>query len=320
MNRNVLFRLWCIIIALSSCNSTHITEELGDEGVDEVNILIRPFEYENEISRASVDEYFQPIWEEKDTLGVYPTIGSQVEWPITSGYGESYAKFEGGGWAIKTNTYYHAYYPFNFYNRNSKAVPFSYIGQEQDGNNPQKHLGKYMFLATGPTISTKNIEKNKEEINFLLEHMGQIMIIELTLPEPTTYKSMSVYTNDNVFPIKKTFNLQTNNLEETIVEKSREVTLKLKNITTTKKNEKVTFYIVLPSVSENNYNHNLNVVIHDEYNFSYTAPLYKPDGTQAVTSMYRNTISYRFASPVLDKDFNMGVSNWGQGSNTQGSV
>ena len=63
------------------------------------------------------------LWEATDTVGIFPDKGSQAEFAMDEGAGMQTATFNGGGWALKAASTYAAYYPYNFYNRNLKAIP-----------------------------------------------------------------------------------------------------------------------------------------------------------------------------------------------------
>ena len=52
------------------------------------------------------------VWEATDTVGIYPNTGSQVYFNIVDGVGTSSVSFNGGGWALKSNSTYYSYYPF----------------------------------------------------------------------------------------------------------------------------------------------------------------------------------------------------------------
>ena len=107
MNRFLFLGLCCLFLIQSSCNSINVVEEIDykdiDKDINEVTINIQPFELDNVMSRAEINSSFKPTWAPKDTVGIFPTVGGQVEFPITEGFGTSGAKFNGGGWALKAN-------------------------------------------------------------------------------------------------------------------------------------------------------------------------------------------------------------------------
>ena len=55
-------------------------------------------------------------WAIGDTLGIFPNRGNQVEFPISAAQGTTSASFDGGGWALRNNASYAAYYPFSVWN------------------------------------------------------------------------------------------------------------------------------------------------------------------------------------------------------------
>ena len=53
----------------------------------------------------------QLVWSDKDTLGIFPTSGYQVPFPIESQAGTKNAYFDGGGWGLMSDGTYSAYSP-----------------------------------------------------------------------------------------------------------------------------------------------------------------------------------------------------------------
>ena len=84
-------------------------------------------------------EYF---WSARDTVGIFPSSGSQVFFVIEGAGGTSNADFDGGGWAFKVSSKYFSYYPFigDIYLDRSD-IPVSYVGQKQRGSE-ERRVGK----------------------------------------------------------------------------------------------------------------------------------------------------------------------------------
>lgn len=296
-----------ILVTLCSCSSNDALPGTRDEEVvDKIQVMIAPMEGEETSSRLMAnDDVSSYLWELNDTIGIFPTKGGQVEFVIDeSGAGGTFANFDGGGWGLKTAYNYSAYYPYNFYNRDAKAVPISYLGQIYDAQAEKEraHLRDYMFCACAP-ISTDG-----KLLSFNLAHLGNLMKLTLTLPEATSYTSFAVYTDAKVLPVKKNINLQTGTVTETVTELSDRLTVELKNVTTTKANEEVVVWIAFPSVSE--AEHPLKVVVYDRYGFAYVANILNAQGAQAYASFTANKWQRRFAAPVLGDGFQSGISGW----------
>ena len=98
---------------------------------------------------VSPTEGFVFQWAPCDTLGIYPVGGNQVDFPISDGIGTNTAVFDGGSWALRSSYTYAGYYPYsaNNYHKPQNAIPVSYKGQKQNGNNNLSGLGAYDFMA-----------------------------------------------------------------------------------------------------------------------------------------------------------------------------
>src|SRR5574344_1406152 len=87
-------------------------------------------------------------WVAKDTVGIFPDEGDQVNFAISEGVGTSTCVFDGGGWGLKGNSKYMAYYPFNRNNYISmgkkKDIRLSYIGESQEAKD-KIDLGQYDY-------------------------------------------------------------------------------------------------------------------------------------------------------------------------------
>ena len=312
------------VLTMCSCNPTGTMEEQHDV-TKQVSFTLTPIECEDVQSRISMDASANYSWEKNDIVGIFPTKGGQVDFSIPEEQvGKPTIKFDGGGWSLKSGQFYYAYAPFNFYNSNRKSIPFSYLGQEQDGNveDHRKHISNYLFFASIPA------KREDEALTLQFGHVGAVLNVSLTLPVATTYASMTIFTTNGakVLPVKKEFNLETTeingsvvSIDETVTEYSDRLTLNLKNVTTSEPNEVVDLCMAFPSFSADGVY--LGVVVYDIFGFKYSANLLRvDDGTHAKAIFSRNRYQKRKASPVLDENFNFGKNNWGQGSNTQGSI
>ena len=290
-----------LLVGFSSCVAEN--SDLGQE-IMEVSMEIKEVELDGAESRLAYETSTkQYLWEANDTLGVFPDAGGQVEFPINSdNVGTTYAKFDGGGWALRSNHTYSAYYPFNFYNRNAKAIPVSYMGQVQDGNNSGAHMGDYLFLASAPMKAVDGA------LDFSLGHLANITELALTMPVPATYTSLSVYTDSEIFPVNVTYNLHSSDLKQTNVKYANHLSLGLKNITTTSANQVVTVWIVFPVVADTSKA--LKVVVTDANGRLYAADVCTTAGGRATVYFNRNKKRTLKASPVLTDGSISTVEGW----------
>lgn len=182
-----------------------------------------------------------PVWAQNDTIGIYPTAGDQLSFPIVDGVGTSTCTFDGGGWALKASSTYTAYSPFNrtYYSQKyNSALPISMLGQKQNGNDNTKHLGKYdIQIAKGQT-------PENGKISFAFEHKVCIVRMDLELPVATSWKSISL-TSDATFTTEATMNLSTDVPTIKTKTSANNITLSLNNVSTTEENKIVTAYMML---------------------------------------------------------------------------
>ena len=180
-------------------------------------------------------------WAANDTVGVFPDEGAQAYFPMASGTGTKNASFDGKGWALKDGRTYGAYYPCigKFYlDRN--AVPVSYTGQTQTGNASMEHLGAYDYMVATPTAPEFG------SAQFMFKHISALVQLKLTIPQPATLTSVKLVTDTKAFAVEGTMDIMADAPSITPVTTSTEVVLSLQNVATTKENEVVTFYFMLP--------------------------------------------------------------------------
>ena len=101
------------------------------------------------------------LWAEGDAVGIISSEGSQLKFPIKEDYyGESYAKFDGRGFALLPEAAYFSITPFIAdYDLDPLAVPISYSGQTMDANNSLTGLGAYAYaVAQGVASSNSSLD------------------------------------------------------------------------------------------------------------------------------------------------------------------
>lgn len=315
MKRTWLLGIPFLLTSFYSCDQTDIVTDSKSEEVDKVLVKIGQMEEENALSRLSANENVsQYLWELNDTVGVFPSKGGQVEFPIEGeAAGQSYANFDGGGWALRKGYTYSAYYPYNFYNRNIEAVPISYLGQVYDAHykkDEREHLRNYLYFASVPASTEGNL------LVFNLNNVGNVLKLTLTFPTPGTYTSVTVYTDAPVIPVKKTINLKDGFLTQKTIELSDSLTIGLKNVTTTIANEEVVVYMSFPSVSQGT--HPIKLVAYDSQGFPYYSDITKQNGDAAYAQFSVNGFQRRFATPTLKPGFNLNVGGWGSDDEDHG--
>ena len=302
-----------LIVVLSSCSVDKESYEMMQEDVKRIIVNIEEMIPEEGNSRVLRNDEGQFVWESNDTLGIFPNKGGQVEFAIdAANVGKSSATFDGGGWALKNNFTYSAYCPFNFYNRNVKAIPFSYLNQTQKGNNDKSHLSNRTFMACVPTTVVDG------SLTFQMKHMGTLTELALTLPTPATYTSVDIYTSAEILPVKVSFDLQSTELTQKDLEYSNHYTIKLDNIKTTSANEVVKVWFATPVVVD--ANKTLKAVVRDSQGSVYVADIITSSGVKATVNFKRANKRTLNAAPVLTDGVQAGIEDWEIGEEILGSA
>ncbi|MBO4417455.1 MAG: hypothetical protein J5801_04990 [Bacteroidales bacterium] len=180
-------------------------------------------------------------WAAGDTLGIFPHEGNQVEFPIKTQSSSTSATFDGGGWALRNNASYAAYYPFSVWNyfQNNKTIIMDYSGQVQNGNGSFVHLSAYDFLASAKTTPQNNM------VTFQMDRQGSILYIDIVVPEPATITSLTISCDEAIFVEKAALDISGNNPMVTPIETKESLTLRFENTTTTEQNETVRAYMAV---------------------------------------------------------------------------
>ena len=249
-----------LLAGFASCTDNLVTEPLDAVTVTESDSYVQEFivtipeiveEDETADTRTTftfpAEGGFTTSWAAGDTIGIFPSSGGQVEFPI-SGTGSS-AQFNGGGWGLKTSYTYAAYYPFskgNYY-RNNKTILMDYTGQVQKYNNDHRHLGSYDFLASKPVTPTGG------SVNISTERLGAVLMLELAVPESDYYTEIELISDNNPFVTKAELNISNSNPLVNRIETNRIIRLKFREGGVyVSKNQVLTAYMMVYPVGEVN--------------------------------------------------------------------
>lgn len=162
-----------------------------------------PFE-EDAVTKTNinvVDGKNKFAWSANDTVGIYPNSGSQIYFVVDAEEGAGTASFDGGGWEFKLGAVYRSYYPFigDFY-LNPRAIPVSYTGQKQMGNDNTNHIGPYDFMYT-PAVSSEN-----GNLRFSYKHLSSILRPVIDLPAGR-YTQLTLSVDSPLFVVSGAFDL-----------------------------------------------------------------------------------------------------------------
>ena len=249
-----LERLFFVSIAalgLAACSNDIDVDSNAIGDVKRVSMNVADFEWaEGEQTRTTAVNNGGNIsfrWSAKDTVGIFPDKGDQVEFPIKAGAGTGTAVFNGGGWALKSQSTYVAYYPYNYDNRTGEAIPMTYEGQTQVGNDNLDNLTKCDYIVS--SISTPS----NGEASFQFKHMGALARFVLTVPEDATFTEFILSSDEEIFPVGQTMNVRTNPVAITNKKMSKTISMSISGISASA-GSTVTLYMLLPAVNLNDKN------------------------------------------------------------------
>ena len=253
-----------IIAAISALISTSCTRELTSEAddapvkIESVTMRAHDFEIADNHTKTTltIDEKLGAkfSWSADDIVGVFPDLeeASQVKFPIkdgnvSEGEATSSANFTGNGWAVMEARKYMSYYPFKpDMNLNMKAIPVIYTGQTQVLNNNPAGIFLYDYMAAAPTKPSFN-----GHIGFNFKHMNALLVIDLIVPKPGKYSSLTLTCDDVPFVTEGSLDITTLNPAIKPVIINRSMTLNIGGIELKTANEKLrTFMMIAPMNAE----------------------------------------------------------------------
>ena len=173
-------------------------------------------------TRASLsqqgDETVHFAWEATDTVGIFPSKGSQVYFEMTDGAGDKVAKFDGGAWALRDEASYSCYFPFVCDMKlDRNAIPISFAGQKQIG--VDSHDGVRYVLASEPKSPQSG------NIRFQFQILNTIIRLKLIGLPAGTYTKLSLSTEEPLFVEDGTFSIDDMTITGKTYSKSLDVSL-----------------------------------------------------------------------------------------------
>ena len=233
-----------LFVALGFTTISCRQDNLEERSIPGLRFSVDPFAREisasTKTSIASDGTTF--IWAPDDTVGIFPNVGSQVYYCMTSGANSSVASFDGGGWLLKDDTSYWSYYPFigDIY-LDKENVPLSYSGQVQNGNANINHIGSHDFLYTG--LSTPS----NGQLNFSYHHINSILNVILNLP-PGKYTGLEISASEPVFAESLTYDLSAESMSvnEESIKRTNLIHLSLDNVTISNDSALDAYLMVFP--------------------------------------------------------------------------
>lgn len=160
----------------------------------------------------------------EDTVGVFPSNGSQVFFEITGeSVGKKTVQFDGGGWAFKTDCSYWSYYPLvgDFYLKKDH-IPVEYFDLTQEGNESLNHISPIDFIYTDQCTAQNG------SLAFQYHRLNCILRPRVTLPAGT-YSKIVIQAESDVFVSKGYYDLSSDAPSIIGTDFTDHLTLNLKN-------------------------------------------------------------------------------------------
>ncbi len=244
-----------LLCAAVSCMEEAVEPGLvvGQNEAEKVFFTVDDFE-SSEPTRTAITTGNAFQWAADDVVGIFPSSGYQAAFPMSSGAGSDYAVFDGGGWGLKRDAAYYAYYPFALENFESEDmrehVKYSYDGQEAcfADENGLINLGKYDFMASGAS------KFENGGVNFNFKHLGALCRITYEAPATVTYSKIIIEAEEAIFPVNGHFDATDKDgdgvieLESDTEKKSSFEVLFPQNHNSFDKGDKVEMYFMMPPV------------------------------------------------------------------------
>lgn len=273
---------------LGACSQTEVVEELTPQMKG--TYFTAPDFVIDEVSRTSIEITEQAAvfsWSANDTIGIFPnTDASQARFSMISGAGTKTATFDGGGWALKADSKYAAYYPYipNVY-LDKTSIPVDYTGQVQVKSNSTSHLGNYDFMAAAAIVPSDG------EVCFDFCHLNSLIQLKLTLPKATAYHSITLKAEQKLFPVQGKYDLMAENIQIQPSSLLDTFVLELDDVTTSTDKQEIVAYLMMAPIDLSNQK--LTVIARGSDDFC-------AEGTLQMKKLVAGT-AYSFSS-VLEAD------------------
>ena len=244
MNKYSLILFISALFALFSCDVEHLDSSTSYRKIEFIVPDIPFYEDDCPLTKAALKT--SPIgflWEETDTVGIFPNQGSQVFFSMENGVGTNTASFDGGGWALKESSSYYSYFPLlgRFY-LDPKYIPVSFEGQTQSNITSPINSCRFFLAASGVTNGAGSLTFNYNILNVILN-------VNCTLPAGV-YTKLTLTTEGNLFTSEGYFNLFSSTPAIISTKKVSSISLELDNISISEETV-LPLYIMLAPVNLN---------------------------------------------------------------------
>ena len=222
------------------------------------------------LTRSSIiiesDQEMQLVWAANDTIGIFPNKGFQVAFPMEDGAGTKSAIFNGGGWGLKSDYTYSAYYPLigEFYLDKTK-IPIVLSDQIQKGNGSYSHIEKKDYMMASNSIVDVN-----GGVNFNFQHLISILHVQVRMPKSGKYTTALLETTGK-FITEAKLDLTNGSLTPTV--ETAVQLLKLDNVETLDEGDTHVLDLYVNIIPVDLSGNNLYMKIFDEQGTCYSITL-----------------------------------------------
>ena len=218
---------WLSAIALISCVACSKVEIDTEKAVNtnEKGVFgyLTPFVDEDAGTRGNVlpDESWKYVWEVGDKINIWSDEGTTLFYSVSETSGDR-ATFTGGGFTLDEGATYYSFHP-RILSEEYQALPISFMGQTQNGNNNGKHLADYTYSYTSAVCTNGNT-------SFQYHNLVMYVRLVVTLPKSgMTISKLTLTADKPVFAQNGTVNVPTGAF--TAGTMSDNITLTLNNAT-----------------------------------------------------------------------------------------
>lgn len=232
-----------LLLCSQACQESR-TEQLQDRAETkpaEVSFMLPELlvDHEQIATRTALTEDYKAFWSSNDVIGIFPQEGSPIAYSITSDAGSSKVIFDGGGWKLRANTEYYAFYPFApDVNMDLKHVPYSVEGQVQSINGAAVFDGFDCLAAKGTTN-----EQNGVAFKF---HRLCCLVKVIARPCAGTYNELRVEAGSKIIPVSAEYDVTSDACAFTNIEYSDKFSVSLKNLKVSGEEDLVIYFAGIP--------------------------------------------------------------------------
>ncbi len=225
-------------------------------------------------------------WAEGDTIAIVPAKGAQIYFVIDNIDPENSNKalFTGGAWKLKNENSYASYYRFiPDYSISSNRVPVDYTVQSyKPGANGTINPSHDYMVA-------RSVKQDQGNLKFSFTHLGALVEMKFALPKTALVKEFRLRANEDIFPLKGTFDLTADNIVITPDTDgwSNEIQVNVEGLETTAGNMVSVFFMMPPIDVENFNTSKLSAsLVYGEYNDKFNLRITNDEYTQLKPNLY----------------------------------